>query len=233
MSPASRHALDAAANLGGVLGELGVQEAGVSTRGKMACGILGAGFVLAGAVALFVFVTFDAYTIPSLSMEPAYGPGSRVLARSVTGGDVERGDVVIAQMPAAVRQDLEHGHTIRRVVALGGDKVEARSGDLYVNDQRVDENYLEAGTQTDHLESTTVPEGSAFLLGDDRNNSYDSRRYGPLPLESIEGEVVADWPMDWVSLGVTVVMGVAFGITFVAVYIRSRRSRPLTTQPSL
>lgn len=208
-------------------GEGGAPRVEVSTGGKVACAILGTGFVIAAAVALFVLVTFDSYQVPGTSMEPAVGSGSRIMARPVTTGDIQRGDVVVAQMPSGQGgQAAGFTRTIRRVVALAGDEVVAREGALYINGEPADEPYLEPGTQTTQLELTTVPDGSAFLLGDARSNSWDSRAYGPVTLANIDAEVVADWSMDWVSLGATAALGLAFGIAFVTVYIRPRRSNP-------
>ena len=77
---------------------------------------------------------------------------------------------------------------IKRVVAVGGDTIEARNGLLYLNGERVDESgYLPAGTVTDDLPPTEIPEGQVFVMGDNRGDSQDSRSFGPISEDSIVG----------------------------------------------
>ncbi|MGN0803997.1 MAG: signal peptidase I [Candidatus Coproplasma sp.] len=108
-----------------------------------------------------------------------------------------RGDIVVIE--------TEHKCIIKRVVALGGDTVELRFGVLYVNDKVVEESYVSPENNTNFLyntySKTTVEEGHVFCLGDNRDNSDDSRspQYGAFKNESIVG-VVADWSLTFKAI---------------------------------
>lgn len=111
----------------------------------------------------------------------------------------ERGDIVVVYSP-----NTANGYTdklIKRVVAFGGDWVELKAGVLLVNDIEVEENYLseEKNLPTDPNNTFArhkVEEGCMFLLGDNRNDSVDSRskRYGDIPIKNLVG-VVPDWSL--------------------------------------
>jgi signal peptidase I len=73
------------------------------------------------------------------------------------------------------------------VVAVGGDTLEARDGQVYVNDERIEEPYLVDGTPTDNLPRQLIPEGFVFVMGDNRTNSQDSRFFGPIDEDTIVG----------------------------------------------
>jgi signal peptidase I len=93
-----------------------------------------------------------------------------------------------------------------------------------VNGEPVDEDYLAQGTRTEHLESTTVPSGFVYVLGDYRENSSDSRHYGPVSEASIRSKVVLDWSLDRWLLGAAAVLGIILAITVVSVIRRTSRS---------
>jgi len=90
---------------------------------------------------------------------------------------------------------------IKRVIALPGEHVKIEDGYVYVNGERLEENYLQEGVITDDLQGAfvdiTVPEGYIFCLGDNRSKSTDSRRFGCIPIDKVEGRVVLRfWPLD-------------------------------------
>ena len=84
---------------------------------------------------------------------------------------------------------------IKRVVAVAGDEVSVREGYLHINGARVDEPYLlEQGIMPD-FGPEVVPPDSVFVMGDNRLVSYDSRRFGAIPMDRVLGEaVVRIWP---------------------------------------
>ena len=98
---------------------------------------------------------------------------------------------------------LEIGKTsyIKRVIWLPGDHVQIKNGKVYVNDEELEENYLQSGIVTDDAEGIfsdiIVPENTVFAMGDNRNSSVDCRAFGCIPLERIEGKVlIRFWPLN-------------------------------------
>lgn len=101
---------------------------------------------------------------------------------------IRRGDIVAFRFPRDPEQMF-----LKRVVALGDDLVEIRAGNLFVNGAPVQENYaLHHGGQTlahpwEQMPVRLVPKGKIFVLGDNRDNSSDSRDWGPVPEENVVG----------------------------------------------
>jgi signal peptidase I len=151
-------------------------------------GVIGGGIAIALLVEAFLI---QAFWIPSPSMEPTLDVGDRVLVNKLSYKlhDVHRGDVVVFTRPpgASTGEDGEIKDLIKRVIAIGGDTIEGREGNVYVNGERIDENYLEPGTPTDNLPLMTIPDGQVFVMGDNRTNSEDSRVFGPIDEDAIVG----------------------------------------------
>jgi signal peptidase I len=150
--------------------------------------VIGGGIAIALLVEAFLI---QAFWIPSPSMEPTLDVGDRVLVNKLSYKvhDVNRGDVVVFERPpgASTGQNGEIKDLIKRVIAVGGDTIEAKEGEVFVNGERVDENYLEPGTPTDNLPLKTIPDGHVFVMGDNRTNSEDSRIFGPIDEDAIVG----------------------------------------------
>ncbi len=150
-------------------------------------GVIGGGIAIALLVEAFLI---QAFWIPSPSMEPTLDVGDRVLVNKLSYKfhDVHRGDVVVFERPpsASTGEDGEIKDLIKRVIAVGGDTIEGREGEVYVNGEHIDENYLEPGTPTDNLPLKTIPDGHVFVMGDNRTNSEDSRIFGTID----EGDIV-------------------------------------------
>jgi signal peptidase I len=143
-------------------------------------------------------VVAEPFRIPSGSMIPTLQIGDRVLANKLAYdlSDIERGDIIIFRSPA-------DGETlIKRAVGLPGDKLEIRGGKLYINGELQDEPYLKPDTQISQpFGPVTVPKGHFFAMSDNRENSTDSRVYGPVPGENVIGEAkVRFWPPDRIGL---------------------------------
>jgi signal peptidase I len=166
--------------------------------------------VIIGALVVALVVKtflFQAFYIPSASMEPTLEEGDRVLVNKLSYDlhDVHRGDVVVFELPPEKVGADGIKDLIKRVIGLPGDTIETRDGAVYVNDRLLDEPYLAEGTLTGDpnngnnpsITRQVVPEGTVFVMGDNRDNSHDSRYAdrGPIPIDSIVGRAfVLVWP---------------------------------------
>ena len=104
----------------------------------------------------------------------------------------EKGEILVFQYPRDPSRDF-----IKRVIAVPGDTVEIKDGRVLVNDQVLSEDYILEKTRGDYPKST-VPEGTVFVMGDNRNNSEDSRfaDVGFVPGALIKGKaVLVFWPL--------------------------------------
>lgn len=131
----------------------------------------------------------EAFFIPTASMSPTIQPGDRILVDKTAyrTKQVRRGDVIVFQNPEKPSQMY-----IKRVVALAGETVAIQDGQLLIDDAPVDSN---ATDTTDDFAAVTVPPYNCFVIGDNVDNSRDSRHYGPIPLASVSGQVAMKyWP---------------------------------------
>jgi signal peptidase I len=157
---------------------------------------------------------FQAFAVPSPSMEKNILTGDRVLvnkfiyaperppliARLLPVRDVRRGDVVIFKYPGDPRRDF-----VKRVVALPGETVAIRNKRVFIDGRLLEEPYAfwsddrvwpndpgvpEERRRRDQLAPRRVPDGSCFVLGDNRDDSHDSRFFGPVPFSDVTGRAL-------------------------------------------
>lgn len=129
------------------------------------------------------------YEVLGAAMEPSFSEGQMITAQPVDPLNLERGDAVIYQ--------LDNGDIhFKRVVGLPGESVRVANGRVYINNQRLDEPYLAADELPAQIAvgatnplSATLAENEYYILGDNRDASYDSRHHGPVPSDSIVGRV--------------------------------------------
>jgi signal peptidase I len=154
--------------------------------------------LLVSFVLVFGFVrpfVVEAFWIPSASMVPTLKYGDRVLVNKFIYRFTEpqRGDIIVFKSVEGDSEDL-----IKRVVGVPGDEISVRRGRLFVNgepqrESYVNKKYPDRGFYAPH----TVPKDHVFAMGDNRANSQDSRFFGPVPKENIEGEAfLRFWPPD-------------------------------------
>ncbi len=131
------------------------------------------------------------YRIEGPSMEPNLHQGQFLLVNRLAYrlDEPERGDIVVFQRPGSRRRDL-----IKRVVGLPNEQLEIVHGRVWINGEPLDEPYVpEPGSYS--YPRTAIEPDHVFVMGDNRNNSSDSRRWGTLPLPNIIGKAVfCYWP---------------------------------------
>ena len=135
------------------------------------------------------------FEIPSSSMEPTLLIDDRLWARQTR--DLHRGDIVIFRPPDAPGQDY-----IKRVVGLPGERISFHRGRVSINGRALDEPYTVhrgprpgAVPSRDEFAPALVPPGNLFLMGDNRDNSRDSRYFGFVPLTAVYGRAYKRfWP---------------------------------------
>ncbi len=162
--------------------------------------------VIALSFGLRTFV-FQAYEIPSGSMEETIQTGDMVFAEKVSYymRDVEQGDIVTFNDPLSPGRVL-----IKRVIAVGGQTVDINDEDgcVYVDGEPLAEPYTD-GLPSYRLENSianvtypyTVPEEELWVMGDNRINSQDSRYFGSIDEDSVTGRgVLIYWPLDHFGL---------------------------------
>ncbi|WP_324668384.1 signal peptidase I [Geochorda subterranea] len=157
--------------------------------------------VAGAAILALLIMTFvaRAFTVEGNSMLPTLHDGERLMVDKLTYRfhEPQRGDIVVFRYPLDPRE-----HYIKRIVGVPGDEVAVRNGRVFVNGTPLDESYLASPT-LGRFGPVRVPEGHYFVLGDNRNNSEDSRdpRLGFIPRELIEGRAIwRYWPLARMSV---------------------------------
>lgn len=194
--------------------------------------------VIVTAIVLSVVVrTFlvQAFFVPSQSMEATLLPDDRILASKITTNlsGVSRGQMVVFSDPGGWLPDVAPVETpplrgflefiglvpsssgddlVKRVIGIGGDRITCCDADgrIVLNGVPLEEPYLKPGTRTDQITfDVEVPQGSVFVMGDNRPESADSRYHlaqnsGGVPLDNVVGNVyVTVWPVNrWDVFGV-------------------------------
>ena len=168
--------------------------------------VIGTAFIVAFVIKAFLF---QAYYIPSPSMEPSLGIGDRVIVNKLSYNlhDVNRGDMIVFDNPSETSGEISD--LIKRVVALPGETLQVQDGKVYINGNLMIEPYLMDDETTGDFNTPTgcissletlnvcvIPDNHVFVMGDNRWNSRDSRIFGPVPVESIVGRAfVRVWPL--------------------------------------
>lgn len=142
------------------------------------------------------------YLIPSISMEPTLEVNDRLLVDKISYHftSPRRGDVVVFTPPqVVVEKEKSADPFIKRVVGLPGEQIEVKGGQVYVNNQPLQENYI-ADRPDYNLNPQIVPRNSYLVLGDNRNKSYDGHVWGFLNRDRLIGKaVVRFWPPERLS----------------------------------
>lgn len=144
-----------------------------------------------GVLAYLFFI--KPFQVTGNAMAPNYNNGMYLMTKIVRPNNIviERGDVIIFKSPK--NSEVEY---VERVVGMPGETVMLKSGEIYINGQRLDETkYLSPGVKTyagaflAEGQTLTIPFGQYFMLGDNRSHSSDSREWGFVPQENIISKV--------------------------------------------
>ncbi|ORT99846.1 Signal peptidase I [Anaerovibrio sp. JC8] len=158
---------------------------------------------IAVAIALAMFIrTFvvELYLVDGPSMMPTLEHQQRLVVNKFIYKmrAPERGEILIFQYPRDKSRDF-----IKRVIAVPGDTIEIKDHNVYVNGELQNEDYILAKSRMDYPK-TTIPEGHVFVMGDNRNNSEDSRfpDVGFVPYDLLKGKaMLVFWPLSaWKTL---------------------------------
>lgn len=137
-----------------------------------------AGLLLRGAV--------QTYSIPSGSMSPTLQAGDHILVtpygRFFQAHSPQRGDVVVFRSPFHPDESY-----VKRVIALPGDEIELRDHEVRVNGRRLQEPWIRTSVANGIRQPEILPDGYYFVMGDARDNSVDSRTFGPVSREHVFG----------------------------------------------
>lgn len=147
-------------------------------------------FVLALIITTFIV---QGFVIPTGSMETTIMPNDRVFVNKFIYRftEPERGDIIVFKYPVDPTKDY-----VKRLIGLPGETIEMRNGVVYINNKPLKEPYL-TQPSTGNYGPITVEKGHYFMLGDNRDNSEDSRYWGQLPAKNIKGKVfLRFWPLN-------------------------------------
>lgn len=151
--------------------------------------------VLVAVAFLVVNALIGRFRIEQVSMLPNLHEGEYVIVDKVSYAfrQPERGEIVVLKNPSPSQPDL-----IKRIIGLPGETIDVHGGSVYINGRPLAEPYIAQPIAADSA-ATQLQAGQYFVMGDNRNNSEDSRRFGPRPINDIVGRAwIIYWPPpDW------------------------------------
>ena len=148
------------------------------------------------AISAFIIVfLYQPVKVEGTSMMPSLDDQERIFVNKYVYRleSIQRGDIVVFRYPRDPSKSF-----IKRVVALAGDRIRIESGEVFVNGEALDEDYVPTAYADQRSYSEiVVPPNSYFVLGDHRTMSNDSRDFGPVNVGFIYGKAVFGyWPVD-------------------------------------
>jgi signal peptidase I len=163
--------------------------------------------IIAVAVALSLFVrvfVFQTFYIPSGSMEPTLLVGDRIIIDklAVDFGTINRGDIIVFHAPPAVATFCGGADVdlVKRVVAVPGDRISSSGNNILINGHVLHERWTHNEPFGPSITPQTVKAGNYFVIGDNHDNSCDSRFWGLVPKGNIIGKVfLRVWPLNRLS----------------------------------
>ena len=144
------------------------------------------------ALLLFLAIVSSRVRVENICMKPTLQPGNLLLINKLAykWSEPKHGDIVVFHYQGSRTEDY-----IKRLIGLPGDVVEVKSGVVYINGYGLTEPFI--ADLPAYQGSWTVPAGQVFVLGDNRNNSFDSHQWGFVPMEDIVGKAIfIYWPVE-------------------------------------
>jgi signal peptidase I len=140
--------------------------------------------LIAVALAIAVRAAVGIYSIPSASMRPSLEVGDHILVLPYRWTEPQRGDVIVFRSPADPAELM-----VKRIIALPGDLIDSREGRVRIGEHAIAEPYVLRQAASGAINAQLVPAERFFVMGDNREDSMDSRRWGALPRDLVVGRV--------------------------------------------
>ncbi len=155
--------------------------------------------VISAGIIAFIIITFigQVTVVRGASMEPTLHNGERLIANKISYRfeSPERGEIIIFRPPIEIKRNY-----IKRIIGVPGDKIEIINGEVFLNEEKLEEPYVKYKS-FENLSAFIVPPDSYFVLGDNRSNSSDSRYWGFVPRKNIVAKAwVVFWPLNKIRL---------------------------------
>ena len=155
--------------------------------------------VISAGIIAFVIITFigQVTVVRGASMEPTLHDNERLIANKISYRfeSPERGEIIIFRPPLEIKRNY-----IKRIIGVPGDKIEITNGEIFLNDEKLQESYVK-NVSHENMSPTIVPDSSFFVLGDNRPNSSDSRYWGFVPRKNVVGRAwLIFWPLNKIRI---------------------------------
>ena len=155
--------------------------------------LLGKWLLLTGCLGLLLMFSLHNIlmigSIPTESMQPTLEEGGRVVVNKLSYmyGKPKRGEIIVFELP-----EMNNRLMIKRIIGVPGDKIEIKEGKVYINGKEKKELYIKEPMKKQENKAYCVPKNNYFVMGDNRNHSYDSRkwRYSFVKSENIKGKAI-------------------------------------------